>query len=82
MVSMVSILLTMQKKKYTSENDPIQAQITMREFQFFESIIEKSNFLENFLCYAKFEQHFELVSRFVKLSLLTRKSTDKNTTWK
>jgi hypothetical protein len=40
-VSMVSILLTMQKK-YTSENDPLQAQITMREFQFFESIIEKS----------------------------------------
>jgi hypothetical protein len=38
MVSMVSILLTMQKKKYTSENDP---QITMREFQFYESIIEK-----------------------------------------
>jgi hypothetical protein len=38
MVSMVSILLTMQKK-YTSENDPLQAQITMREFQFFESII-------------------------------------------
>jgi hypothetical protein len=31
MVSMVSILLTMQKK-YTSENDPLQAQITMREF--------------------------------------------------
>jgi hypothetical protein len=43
MVSMVSILLTMQKK-YTSENDPLQAQITMREFQFFESIIEKSTF--------------------------------------
>jgi hypothetical protein len=44
MVSMVSILLTMQKK-YTSENDPLQqAQITMREFQFFESIIEKSIF--------------------------------------
>jgi hypothetical protein len=40
MVSMVSILLTMQKK-YTSENDPLQAPITMREFQFFESIIEK-----------------------------------------
>jgi hypothetical protein len=40
MVSMVSILLTMQKK-YTSENDPLQAQITMREFQFFESFIEK-----------------------------------------
>jgi hypothetical protein len=39
-VSIVSILLTMQKK-YTSENDPLQAQITMREFQFFESIIEK-----------------------------------------
>jgi hypothetical protein len=40
MVSMVSILLTMQKKNiYTSENDPLQAQITMREFQFFESII-------------------------------------------
>jgi hypothetical protein len=30
----------------------------------------------------KFEQHFELVSRIVKLNLLTRKSTDKNTTWK
>jgi hypothetical protein len=44
MVSMVSILLTMQKK-YTSENDPLQAQITMREFQFFESIIEKNYFL-------------------------------------
>jgi hypothetical protein len=44
MVSMVSILLTMQKK-YTSENDPLQAQITMREFQFFESIIEKINFI-------------------------------------
>jgi hypothetical protein len=29
------------KKKYTLENDPLQAQITMREFQFFESIIEK-----------------------------------------
>jgi hypothetical protein len=43
MVSMVSILLTMQKK-YTSENDPLQAQITMREFQFFESIIEKSHY--------------------------------------
>jgi hypothetical protein len=43
MVSMVSILLTMQKK-YTSENDPLQAQITMREFQFFESIIEKMDF--------------------------------------
>jgi hypothetical protein len=41
MVSMVSILQTMQKK-YTSENDPLQAQITMREFQFFESIIEKN----------------------------------------
>jgi hypothetical protein len=40
MVSMVSILLKMQKK-YTSENDPLQAQITMREFQFFESIIQK-----------------------------------------
>jgi hypothetical protein len=41
---MVSILLTMQKK-YTSENDPLQAQITMREFQFFESIIEKKKIL-------------------------------------
>jgi hypothetical protein len=40
MVSMVWIFLTMQKK-YTSENDPLQAQITMRELQFFESIIEK-----------------------------------------
>jgi hypothetical protein len=42
MVSMVSILLTMQKKKSSSENDPLQAQITMREFQCFESIIEKN----------------------------------------
>jgi hypothetical protein len=42
MVSMVSILLTMLKKKYTSENDPLQGQKTMREFQFFESIIEKN----------------------------------------
>jgi hypothetical protein len=33
------------KKKYTSENDPLQAQITMREFQFFESIIEKHFYL-------------------------------------
>jgi hypothetical protein len=48
MVSMVSILLTMQKK-YTLENDPLQAQITMREFQFFESIIEKYLF---FLLYS------------------------------
>jgi hypothetical protein len=39
MVSMVSILLTMQKK-YTSENDPLQAQITI-------SIIEK-NILSKF----------------------------------
>jgi hypothetical protein len=43
MVSMVSILLTMQKK-YTSKKDPRQARITMREFQFFESIIEKRIF--------------------------------------
>jgi hypothetical protein len=45
---------------------------------------KKSNFLEKKLCYEKlpkFEQHFELVSRIVKLNLLTRKSTDKNTTW-
>jgi hypothetical protein len=36
-------------------------------------------------CYEKlpkFEQHFQLVSRIVTLNLLTRKSTDKNTTWK
>jgi hypothetical protein len=48
MVSMVSILLTMQKK-YTSENDPLQAPITMREFQFFESIIEKIFFMIFFI---------------------------------
>jgi hypothetical protein len=45
----------------------------------------KSNFPEKILCYEKlpkFEQHFELVSRIVTLNLLTRKSTDKNTTWK
>jgi hypothetical protein len=33
--------LTNNAKKYTLENDPLQAQITMCEFQFFESIIEK-----------------------------------------
>jgi hypothetical protein len=46
---------------------------------------KKSNFLEKNLCYEKlpkFEQHFELVSRIVKLNLLTLKSTYKNTTWK
>jgi hypothetical protein len=46
---------------------------------------KKSNFAEKILCYEKlpkFEQHFELVSRIVTLNLLTRKSTDKNTTWK
>jgi hypothetical protein len=43
----------------------------------------KSNCLENNLCYKKlpkFEQHFELVSHIVKLNLLTHKSIDKNTT--
>jgi hypothetical protein len=46
---------------------------------------DKSNVLENILCYEKlpkFQQYFELVSRIVKLNLLTRKTTDKNTTWK
>jgi hypothetical protein len=45
---------------------------------------DKSNFLEKILCYEKlptFEQYFELVSRIVKLNLLTRKTTDKNITW-
>jgi lipopolysaccharide biosynthesis regulator YciM len=44
-----------------------------------------SYFLEKkIVCYkklSKFEQYFELVSRIVKLKILTRK-TDKNTTWK
>jgi hypothetical protein len=31
---------------------------------------------------SKFEQYFELVSRIVKLKILTPKTTDKNTTWK
>jgi hypothetical protein len=31
---------------------------------------------------AKFEQYFESVFRIVKLNLLTRKVTNKNTTWK
>jgi hypothetical protein len=47
--------------------------------------LKKSNFLEKNLCYEKlpkFEQHFELVSRIVKLNLLTCKSTDKYTTSK
>jgi hypothetical protein len=46
---------------------------------------KKEFFLEKNVCYEKlpkFEQHFELVSRIVKLNLLTCKSTDKNTTWK
>jgi hypothetical protein len=47
---------------------------------------DKSYFLEkNCTCYkklSKFEQYFELVSRIVKLKILTRKTTDKNTTWK
>jgi hypothetical protein len=46
---------------------------------------DKSNFLEKNLCYeklSKFEQCFELVSRIVKLNLLTHMTTDKNTTWK
>jgi hypothetical protein len=45
----------------------------------------KSNFSEKNLYYEKlpkFEQHFELVSRIVTLILLTRKSTENNTTWK
>jgi hypothetical protein len=37
---------------------------------------DKSYFLEFFFMY------FELVSRIVKLKILTRKTTDKNTTWK
>jgi hypothetical protein len=44
-------------------------------------IKKKSNFLEKKICYeklTKFEQHFELVSRIVKLNLLLRRSTDKN----
>jgi hypothetical protein len=46
---------------------------------------DKSYFLEKKMCYkklSKFEQYFELVSRIVKLKILTRKTTDKNTTWK
>jgi hypothetical protein len=43
---------------------------------------DKSYFLEKKKCYKKFEQYFELVSRIDKLKILTRKTTDKNTTWK
>jgi hypothetical protein len=46
---------------------------------------KKSNFSEKIVCYeklSKFEQHFELVSRIVIDLRITRKSTDKNTTWK
>jgi hypothetical protein len=42
---------------------------------------DKSYFLEKKNCYkkmSKFEQYFELVSRIVKLKILTRKTTDKN----
>jgi hypothetical protein len=42
-------------------------------------------YLKKKLCYknlSKFEQYFELVSRIVKLKILRRKITDKNTTWK
>jgi hypothetical protein len=37
--------------------------------------------MEKILCYEKLPK-FELVSRIVKLNLLTHKLTDKNTTWK
>jgi hypothetical protein len=40
MVSMVSILLTMQKKIHVRKW-PTSGTDTMREYQFFESIIEK-----------------------------------------
>jgi hypothetical protein len=42
-------------------------------------------FQKKIVCYkklSKFEQYFELVSRIFKLKILTRKTTDKNTTWK
>jgi hypothetical protein len=45
---------------------------------------KKKYFFEKNLCYEKlpkFEQHFDLLSHIVKLNLLTRKSTEKNTTW-
>jgi hypothetical protein len=41
----------------------------------------KAIFLKKILCYkklSKFEQYFELVSRIVKLKILTSKTTDKN----
>jgi hypothetical protein len=47
--------------------------------------MKKVIFRKKNLCYkklSKFEQYFELVSRIVKLKILTRKTTDKNTTWK
>jgi hypothetical protein len=46
---------------------------------------DKTLFFRKKICYkklSKFEQYFELVSRIVKLKILTRKTTDKNTTWK
>jgi hypothetical protein len=46
---------------------------------------DKSYFLEKKNCYkklSKFEQYFELISRIVKLKILTRKTTNKKTTWK
>jgi hypothetical protein len=48
-------------------------------------LMKKKVIFQKKICYEKlpkFEQHFELVSRIVTLNLLTRKSTDKNTTWK
>jgi hypothetical protein len=45
----------------------------------------KAIFYKKIVCYkklSKFEQYSELVSRIVKLKILTRKTTDKNTTWK
>jgi hypothetical protein len=36
------------------ENHPLQAPITMREFQFFESIIEKRNFVFRKIIHLKF----------------------------
>jgi hypothetical protein len=44
-ISLTLILPSLVHCHSLSENDPLQAQITMREFQFFESIIEKQNVL-------------------------------------
>jgi hypothetical protein len=66
-------------KEYpTNKTLNIGNQILMKNYKSY--FLEKKNVRYKKL--SKFEQYFELVSRIVKLKILTRKTTDKNRTWK